>query len=75
VIDGVSVVARVPDAVQVEEQTLQVWEEGFEARTEEGEEKGDYEREAGEAGYGASSILLRREQLFPPTPCLIWLIL
>lgn len=40
-----------------EEKTLQVWEEWFEARTEEGEEEGDYEREAGAAGYGAPMLL------------------
>jgi hypothetical protein len=60
--------------VQVEEDALHVREDRLEARPEERYQEGDDEREAGVAGYGPA-MLLRREQLFPPTSCLIWSIL
>jgi len=49
VIEAVSVAAGVLDAVEAEEEALEVGEQGLEALTEEGYEERDYERETGVA--------------------------
>jgi hypothetical protein len=60
VIEGIAIVAGVPDAVHAEEEALEIRKERLEARPEERDQEGDHEREAGVAGDGASMPLRRR---------------